>query len=232
MSTPNKRRAEITELLQEVVTKGTGRAASAIEGAAGKTGTSQDYRDAWFVGFTPDLVAGVWVGNDDQTPMKGVTGGSIPTAIWRDFMAEAVKLLAEGQTASLASSHRFQGADKSDAVDFAAMCDVEACSAAYDSFRASDCTFQPYRGPRRICKRGMALGSIALNNEAPHDQSAMPVGAASSSCNVEACSNAYRSFRVVDCTYQPYGGGARSFCIRETLQGGLQTRNEQPNTGE
>ncbi len=51
--------AEITELLQEVVTEGTGRAASAIEGAAGKTGTSQDYRDAWFVGFTPDLIAGV-----------------------------------------------------------------------------------------------------------------------------------------------------------------------------
>ncbi len=154
------------------------------------------------------------MGKDDQTPMKGVTGGSIPTAIWRDFMAEAVKLHAEDRTTALASTHRFHGADNSDAVDFAAMCDVEACSTAYGSFRASDCTFQPYRGPRRICTRGMAPGSIALNHEAPDDQSPMPIGAAPSSCNVEACSNAYRSFRAIDCTYQPYGGGARSLCIR------------------
>ena len=67
------------DLLQAVVEEGTGRAAR-IRGVAvaGKTGTSQDYRDAWFVGFTPDLVVGVWVGNDDNTPTRGVVGGDLP----------------------------------------------------------------------------------------------------------------------------------------------------------
>ncbi|WP_375268809.1 PBP1A family penicillin-binding protein [Phenylobacterium sp.] len=57
--------------------------------AAGKTGTSQNWRDAWFVGFTPELVTGVWVGNDDDTPMNRVTGGAIPAQIWRRVMIEA-----------------------------------------------------------------------------------------------------------------------------------------------
>jgi penicillin-binding protein 1A len=58
--------------------------------AAGKTGTSQDFRDAWFIGFTRGLVAGVWTGNDNNAPMKKVTGGSLPSVIWHDFM-EMVK---------------------------------------------------------------------------------------------------------------------------------------------
>ena len=56
----------------------------------GKTGTSQDYRDALFVGYAGDLVVGVWVGNDDNTPLNGVTGGSVPARIWRDFMSQAL----------------------------------------------------------------------------------------------------------------------------------------------
>src|SRR5688572_26780951 len=73
------RRAEMTRLLQAVVEHGTGRgAALSTDIAAGKTGTSQDYRDAWFVGFNKELIVGVWVGNDDRAPMKGVTGGSLP----------------------------------------------------------------------------------------------------------------------------------------------------------
>ncbi len=55
----------------------------------GKTGTSQDYRDAWFVGFTPYMVAGVWMGNDDNSPTKSVTGGSLPAQVWRDVMEPA-----------------------------------------------------------------------------------------------------------------------------------------------
>jgi hypothetical protein len=58
---------------------------------AGKTGTSADHRDAWFIGYSPDLVAGVWVGNDDFSPMKGVTGGALPAQIWRGFMQAAHK---------------------------------------------------------------------------------------------------------------------------------------------
>jgi penicillin-binding protein 1A len=82
--------ADMNDLLGAVLEWGTGRAAS-LGGrpAAGKTGTSQDHRDAWLVGYTADLVAGVWVGNDDNSPMKNVTGGSIPAKLWRDFMVKA-----------------------------------------------------------------------------------------------------------------------------------------------
>ncbi len=69
--------------------RGTGRAARLDRPAAGKTGTSQDYRDAWFVGFTADLICGVWVGNDDRSPMNRVTGGGLPAQIWRDVMIAA-----------------------------------------------------------------------------------------------------------------------------------------------
>ena len=63
--------------------------AVAYRDAAGKTGTSQDWRDAVFVGFTADFVAGVWVGNDDETPMRRITGGDLPAEIWRDVMFDA-----------------------------------------------------------------------------------------------------------------------------------------------
>jgi membrane peptidoglycan carboxypeptidase len=78
--------------MYQVVQVGTGRAA-AVPGheVAGKTGTSADYRDAWFVGFSPELVTGVWVGNDDFSPMKKITGGTIPAQIWTGFMRVALK---------------------------------------------------------------------------------------------------------------------------------------------
>ncbi len=82
--------AALQSMLQEVVTSGTGKAARLDRPAAGKTGTSQDYRDAWFIGFTAELVAGVWVGNDNSAPMKRVTGGSLPAQIWHGFMADAL----------------------------------------------------------------------------------------------------------------------------------------------
>jgi penicillin-binding protein 1A len=80
----------ITRLLLGPVTFGTGTAAR-LDGrmVAGKTGTTQDYKDAWFVGFTADLVAGVWMGNDDGTPMKRVTGGGLPAKLWHDIMLDA-----------------------------------------------------------------------------------------------------------------------------------------------
>ena len=59
--------------------------------AAGKTGTSQDYRDAWFIGYTSYLVAGVWLGNDDNSPTKKTSGGNLPVAIWSRLMREAHK---------------------------------------------------------------------------------------------------------------------------------------------
>jgi penicillin-binding protein 1A len=58
--------------------------------AAGKTGTTQDYRDAWFVGYTATLIAGVWLGNDDDSSMKKVTGSGLPSDIWNRFMRAAL----------------------------------------------------------------------------------------------------------------------------------------------
>ena len=81
--------AQMLDLLSSVVREGTGTAARLDRPVGGKTGTSEDYRDAWFVGFTSDLVVGVWVGNDDNSPMNGVVGGSVPAAIWHDFVSAA-----------------------------------------------------------------------------------------------------------------------------------------------
>lgn len=77
-------------MLTRVVTGGTGRKA-AIEGwqAAGKTGTTQDYKDAWFLGYTANLTTGVWLGNDNGAKMQKVTGGSLPAQAWHDFMTAA-----------------------------------------------------------------------------------------------------------------------------------------------
>ena len=83
--------AGMHDLLTGVIDHGTGRAARLDRPAAGKTGTSQDFRDAWFIGYTGSLAAGVWVGNDDGQPMKRVTGGGLPAEIWRDFMLDALK---------------------------------------------------------------------------------------------------------------------------------------------
>ena len=80
---------EMVRMLTGVITRGTGTGADIGRLAAGKTGTSQDWRDAWFVGFTPDWICGVWVGNDDGQPMKRVTGGDLPAQIWQQFMLKA-----------------------------------------------------------------------------------------------------------------------------------------------
>jgi penicillin-binding protein 1A len=82
---------DMLTLLNGTVERGTGRRAQLPIRAHGKTGTSSDYRDAWFIGFAGNLVVGVWLGNDDFTPMKRVTGGSLPAEIWVRFMREAIK---------------------------------------------------------------------------------------------------------------------------------------------
>jgi 1A family penicillin-binding protein len=97
-------RAAMIDLLAGVVREGTGKAARISGPAAGKTGTTQEYRDAWFIGFTPELVVGVWVGNDDDAPMRGVTGGSLPAAIWREFVSQAAPRKAVATTSPVRSA--------------------------------------------------------------------------------------------------------------------------------
>ena len=81
--------AEMTAMMKTVITNGTGMGASIGKPAAGKTGTTDDYRDAYFVGYTPDIVTGVWVGDDNNKQMHGLTGGTIPAKIWKEVMTVA-----------------------------------------------------------------------------------------------------------------------------------------------
>nr|WP_244627596.1 PBP1A family penicillin-binding protein [Microvirga tunisiensis] len=93
-------RAAMLDLMQAVVREGTGKTARLPNvPVGGKTGTTQEYRDAWFIGFTPDLIVGVWVGNDDNAPMNKVVGGDLPAQIWHDFLTRAAPLLAKGKSA-------------------------------------------------------------------------------------------------------------------------------------
>jgi penicillin-binding protein 1A len=81
---------DMNAMMRQVVLTGTGtKARFDGQDIGGKTGTSQDYRDAWFIGYTPYLTTGVWMGNDDNSPTKKVTGGSLPALVWHDIMQKA-----------------------------------------------------------------------------------------------------------------------------------------------
>jgi penicillin-binding protein 1A len=93
--------AAMDQMLRAVVDWGTGRAAAFGRSAAGKSGTSQESRDAWFIGYTDKLVTGVWIGNDDASPMgqvnrRSMTGGGVPAEVWRAFMRAAHASNARG----------------------------------------------------------------------------------------------------------------------------------------
>ena len=102
--------ADLTDMLQGVLTRGTGTGAAIGRPAAGKTGTTSDYCDAWFVGYTTDLVAGVWIGCDDNSDLDGMTGGNLPASVWQSFMEKATANMPVRQ---------FEGGSgyKSDAMD-------------------------------------------------------------------------------------------------------------------
>ena len=88
---PEEVRDNMLSLLNSAI-RGTGREANLPVKAYGKTGTSQDERDGWFIGFAGDMVVGVWVGNDDNSPNPGLHGGTVPARIWRAFMQSALDL--------------------------------------------------------------------------------------------------------------------------------------------
>ncbi len=83
--------AGMTYMLRKVIEIGTGKAANIAQNVAGKTGTTNDYRDAWFMGFTPDIVTGVWIGNDNNSKLPGITGGSLPARIFAQYMKVAIQ---------------------------------------------------------------------------------------------------------------------------------------------
>ncbi len=83
--------AALDSMLVQVIARGTGQAAQLSRGhTAGKTGTSQNYRDAWFIGYTDNLVTGIWMGNDNDSPMNRISGGRYPARLWRDYMEGAI----------------------------------------------------------------------------------------------------------------------------------------------
>jgi membrane peptidoglycan carboxypeptidase len=241
--------ASLIELLESAVRRGTGRGAALDGFSAGKTGTTEEYRDAWFIGFNEQLVAGVWVGNDDNAPMRKVTGGDLPASIWKEFMTQAMKLpefsppatdeqlmvstirpepqkeaARERMPAEAMITGEFGWGTSSRAL---AACDYEACGAAYRSFRAADCSYQPYSGGRRLCRisedaalddsyeeeqRVQLAEDVAdendFENEFDEDDGMAEEGGY---CNYEACSRIYQSFRASDCSYKAYSG-RRKFC--------------------
>jgi 1A family penicillin-binding protein len=251
-------RDDLIRLLQLTVAEGTGRHAQLPGFAAGKTGTSQNHRDAWFIGFNEALIVGVWVGNDDGSPMDEVTGGSLPALIWKDFVSRATPLVGRGEDAIAAGP-----ADELGGVLYGDMppgaCNYEACATEYRSFRASDCTYQPYDGPRQMCPIQLEggtpvaaipqpFGEASLQgasadpflvpvSEGPSDvpveafpemvaevapqiiEEPVSEGPAPAFCDVSACAAAYNSFRASDCTFQPYGGGAREICTKSGISG-------------
>ena len=81
---------DMTTMLENAVSKGTGKLARLHVRSSGKTGTSQRFRDAWFIGFAEGITTGVWVGNDRARPMKNITGGSVPARIWHNFMSHVL----------------------------------------------------------------------------------------------------------------------------------------------
>ena len=200
-------RGRLIELLKLPVERGTARAAALKGLAAGKTGTSQNHRDAWFVGFNESLVVGVWVGNDDRSPTSGVTGGSAPATIWKTFMTKAAPIL--GKQPSSETTSRPDSQDKTPTSEQAS-CNIRACGAKYQSFDASDCTYQPHGGgPRVRCEKSSSRVRQAMSEPSSAE---VENKSGVDRCAVDACSATYSSFRSSDCTYQPSDGGPRRMC--------------------
>ena len=132
--------AQMVRMLEAVIQRGTGARAAFGRPAAGKTGTSQSWRDAWFMGFTPDWVCGVWVGNDDDRPMNHVAGGDLPAEIWRRFMLAAHQGLPPREFPFLGGGQSGQAASGGPA--------AEGRTAFYQGLAADFSAMAPGDGPK------------------------------------------------------------------------------------
>jgi hypothetical protein len=142
--------------------------------------------------------------NEDIPAVKQVVGGTFPAPeasdlISRDGMhvaaVPATKITQETSDESVPERTRESG------------CDYRACARAHRSFRASDCTYQPYGGRRRLCEKGARPTEVRERASQVSTQTAQQ-------CNLDVCARVYRSFDPSDCTYQPNSGGARRICDR------------------
>lgn len=209
-------RQALVQLLHLVVEEGTGRAAALDGFAAGKTGTSQNSRDAWFIGFNEDLVVGVWVGNDDETPMKEVTGGTLPASIWRAFMVAAADAMPNSPPDETDGKPAVDG----EVVAGQVMDGQDAVGAVPRVAPPPDAAIV-----KRVPARGLSVAggsaqegelippAVAIEQGIVASGTGVSSGAAPSSCNYRACARSYRSFRPSDCTYQPFSG-PRRLCER------------------
>jgi penicillin-binding protein 1A len=199
---------ELTRMLEDVVNRGTGRAA-ALDGdvAAGKTGTSQDYRDAWFVGFNKALVVGVWVGNDDRAPMDKVTGGSLPAQIWKRFVSAATPLVDRpaAAVAAIPPAPAVAAPASVPPPPVGAQEAADANQVAAEISAAADPAAPPIASASPATSAAPATPDTAATQIAP-------TASSPSRCDARACAAKYSSFRDSDCTYQPFGGGGRRVC--------------------
>lgn len=221
-------RDAMTAMLRGVVTDGTGSAVAEVPGAVGKTGTSQNFRDALFVGWTGDLIVGVWVGNDDNSPMDEVTGGALPAEIWAEFQRaarQAPKLPDDAMVASaadlpeeLADVRPKRRVAEEGAVAFVQPRQNDALGAALARLEDNGVLTERDVAPLRAALQERLRTSDNASVREIVIQSIADTGPAASQCNVRACDRAFRSFRASDCTYQPYGGGPRQLCTDDLLR--------------
>jgi hypothetical protein len=136
--------------------------------------------------------------NAKLSPIHSAAPGEL-----RSADADAAKA-AQARPTDAESASAHEQASQTKNAGAPSTCNVNACASAYHTFRASDCTYQPYDGPRRLCTKGAppAIGSAAAAVQAGEAR-------AQASCNVAACERAYQSFDSSDCTYQPYNGPRR-----------------------
>lgn len=217
-------REPMAQMLRAVVTDGTGSAVQDVPNAVGKTGTTQSWRDALFVGWGNGLVVGVWVGNDDNTPMDEVTGGSLPAQIWAAFLsgdtsAPVVEAPASEPVAA-AEPERAEGRTETASVEASETQNETAAreSGFPEGVKAVDAperSVETLRDTLRAAQNGEPIDSDRVRQVVADliAQTGEPV-ARVQSCNVASCDRAYRSFRASDCTFQPYGGGPRKLCTR------------------
>ncbi len=158
----------------------------------------------------------------DRTPMQGVTGGSLPALIRKRFVRAATPQLDSAATPQLdqlsgpvAVENKAVAAEAPEpslpVMGNQSQCDQRACASKYSSFRASDCTYQPFDGPRRLCEKGI---SERVTQARPKAAAVLSSGV----CDRDLCARHYRSFDPETCTYQPFEGGPRQKCEKGALR--------------